>query len=602
MRCRLGAGLVGAVLALAPLAATAQTATAPKVLRYAFRVAETSLDPAKVNDTYSKTLIPHILEAPYRFDHLARPVKLKPLTADGLPQASDDFRTWTVKIRPGIYFADDPAFKGQRRELVAQDYVYAFKRFADPANKSPIWSSIATDKYLGLNELRQASLDRRQPFDYDREIEGVRAPDRYTLQFKVADPRPRFAEGLAGSDVIGAVAREVVEFYGDAIDAHPVGTGPFRLAEWRRSSRIVLERNPQFRELLYDAEPAVDDAEGQALLARFKGRRLPMIDRVEISIVEQEQPRWLSFLGGEADFMERVGFEFIDTAMPDGKLAPHLVKRGMQAWRRLETGNTYLYFNMEHPTVGGYTPEQVALRRAIGLAMDIPREIRLLRHGQGVLTQSPIAPYTSAYDPAYRSEFGDFDPARAQGLLDLYGYLDRDGDGLRERPDGSPLLLELASQPDASSRALDELTTRNLAAIGVRVKLRIAQWPENLKAARAGGLMMWSLAGASKSADSQSALARYDSKQIGGQNMARFRLPAFDAIYAQMESMPDGPERSALFDQANRLAVAYMPYKFRLTRVLTDMAYPWLVGYRRPVFWNEWWMYVDIDPALRPAR
>ena len=613
MKRRLRAGLAGAALALAlassaaPAQPAGASATPQKVLRYAFRVAETSLDPAKVNDTYSKTLIPHILEAPYKFDHLARPVKLKPLTADGPPQSSDDYRTWTVKIRPGIYFADDPAFKAPdgrqvRRELVAQDYVYSFKRFADPAHKSPSWSGIASDKYLGLAELRQDALDRKTRFDYDREIEGVKALDRYTLRFKVADPRPRFAEGLAASDVIGAVAREVVEFYGDGFDAHPVGTGPFKLVEWRRSSRIVLERNPQFREMVYDAEPAADDAEGQALAARFRGRRLPMIDRVEISIVEQEQPRWLSFLNGEADFMERVGFEFIDTAMPEGRLAPHLAKRGVQAWRRLETGNTYMYFNMEHPVVGGYTPDKVALRRAIGLALDIPREIRLLRHGQGVLTQSPIAPYTTSYDPAFRSEFGDHDPARAKALLDLYGYLDRDGDGLREQPDGSALLLELASQPDATTRSLDELTTKNLAAVGLRVKLKPAQWPENLKAARAGSLMMWSLAGASKSADSQGALARYDSKQIGGQNMARFKLPAFDVVYAQMESLPDGPERAALFDQAIRLAVAYMPYKFRLTRVITDMAYPGLVGYRRPVFWNEWWMYVDIDPALGTRR
>ena len=84
---------LGAALLLVAAGVAAQTAAPPKVLRYAFRVAESSLDPAKVNDTYSKTLIPHILEAPYRFDHLARPVRLKPLTADGPPQSSDGDRT-----------------------------------------------------------------------------------------------------------------------------------------------------------------------------------------------------------------------------------------------------------------------------------------------------------------------------------------------------------------------------------------------------------------------------------------------------------------------------------------------------------------------------
>ena len=205
---------VSFVLALAGATHTAaQTTAAPakKVLRYAFEVAESSLDPAKINDLYSRTLTPHIFEGLYKYDHLARPIKIKPLTADGMPQMSSDFRVWTVKIKPGIYFASDPAFKGKRRELVAQDYVYSFKRIADPANKSPVWSAIETDKLLGLNELRQSSLDRKQPFDYDREIEGLRALDRFTLQIKLEEPRPRFGESLTNSDILGAVAREVID-------------------------------------------------------------------------------------------------------------------------------------------------------------------------------------------------------------------------------------------------------------------------------------------------------------------------------------------------------------------------------------------------------
>src|SRR5436190_8239918 len=188
------------------------TPVAPKVLRYAFEVAETSLDPVKINDLYSRTLTPHIFEGLYTYDHLARPVKIKPLTADGMPQHSDDYRVWTARVRPGIYFARDPAFKGKRRELVAQDYVYAWKRFADPANKSPNWSGIEPEGFLGLAELRQRGIDQKKPFDYDQEIEGIRALDRYTIRFSMQEPRPRFDQTMAGSDLFGAVAREVIEF------------------------------------------------------------------------------------------------------------------------------------------------------------------------------------------------------------------------------------------------------------------------------------------------------------------------------------------------------------------------------------------------------
>ena len=584
-------------------AQTQATRPAPqKVLRYAFEVAETSLDPVKINDLYSRTLTPHIFEALYRYDHLARPVKIRPLTADGMPQVSADFRTWTIKLRPGIHFADDPAFRGKKRELVAQDYVYSFKRFADPANKSPVWSALETEKLIGLNELRQAALDAKKPFDYDREIDGIRALDRYTVQFKLAEPRPRFEQSLAGSDLFGAVAREVVEFYGEQAEAHPVGTGPFKLVQWRRSSFIAFERNPGFREMFYDAEPAADDAEGQAFVARFKGRRLPMIDRVEISIIEEEQPRWLSFVGGEADFAYRVGYQFVNQAMPGGKVAPNLAKRGIRGHRIVEPAAGFMFFNIDDPTVGGLSAEKVALRRAIGLGMDTRQEIAYAYSGQGVPSNGPLLPFTSAYDPAFKSEFSDYDPARANALLDVYGHIDRDGDGFRELADGSPLVLRIATTSTARDRKIMEVWNKNMKALGIRTEALVAQWPEHLKAARAGKLQVWQLAVSAAAPDANGALARYDSRQIGGQNMARFKLPEFDALYDRLTSLPDGPERAALFVQAQKLAAVYAPYKFKFNRVTTDMSYPQLIGYRRTVFWQDWWHLVDIDESQRRAR
>jgi ABC-type transport system substrate-binding protein len=270
---RWGVAVLGAAL-LAPLA-LAQ----PKTLRMSFTTAETGFDPAKIVDLYSRTVTPHIFEGLYTYDHLARPAKIKPLTADGMPEVSADYRTWTIKVKPGIYFAADPAFDGQRRELVAQDYVYAFKRIADPANRSPVVAGLLDTKFVGLAALRDAALKDSKPFDYDKPIDGLKAIDRYTLRIQLEEPRPRLLETLAAGDLYGAVAREVVEHYGDTIAEHPVGTGPFKLVQWRRSSLIVLERNPDFRPMVYDAEPAPDDAEGQAILARFKGRRVPMVDR-----------------------------------------------------------------------------------------------------------------------------------------------------------------------------------------------------------------------------------------------------------------------------------------------------------------------------------
>ena len=570
-----------------------------RVLRYAFNTAETGFDPAKVFDLYSRIVTAHIFENLYNYDHLARPAKINPAIADGRAAHSADFRTWAVKIKRGIFFADDPAFKGKRRELTAADFVYAIKRFVDPANKSPAASGVLDAGLVGLAALRERALKDKKPFDYDTEIEGLRALDRHTVQYKLEQPRPRFVQSLLTShDLFGAVAREVVEAYGDDISAHPVGSGPFRLVQWRRSSLIVLEKNPAYREVFYDAEPAPDDAEGQAFVARFKGRRLPMIDRVEVSIIEESQPRWLGFLSGQLDYVS-VPLEFANQALPGGKLAPNLARRGMQLRREIEADSAYTYFNMDDPVVGGYTPERVALRRAIGLAMNVPREIGVVRRNQAIPAQSPLMPHTSGYDPAFKSEMGDHDLIRAKALLDIYGYVDTNRDGFREQPDGQPLLLEFATQSDALSRTFDELLQRSMEAVGIRVRFVIGQWPEQLKQARAGKLMLWQLGGSAASLDGAESLQRFHSAQIGGQNMARFKHLRFDELYERLLVIEDGAERQALFRQAKLIATAFMPYKFQIHRISNDLTQPWLIGHRRPLAWNDWWHLVDIDDSKK---
>ena len=601
------AGAAGlAALSVAPQAVAAATdANGRKVLRLAFSSAETSFDPAKISDLYSRTVTPHIFEALYTYDYLARPARFKPCLAEAMPEHSDDFRVWTIRVRRGIYFADDPAFKGQRRELVAQDVVYTIKRLFDPALKSPLVSTLESIGIIGLKAVRDEALQQKKPFDYDREVDGLRALDRYTLRFTLESPRPRFIESLAAPDYLGVVAREVVEHYGADIDAHPVGTGPFRLKQWRRSSLIVLERNPFFRDERWDADPAPDDAEGQAILRQFKGRKLPIVDEVQVSIIDEDQPRWLAFLNGQMDVLgtkaNPVPGRFVTVAMPNRKVAPHLARRGVRGTMVVNADCALLLFNMDDPLVGGYTPEKVALRRAISLAYDINTEITLIRNGAAIPAQSPIVPHTSGYDPAFKSEMSDYDPARARALLDMYGYVDRNGDGWRERPDGQPLVLEMATEPEQRNRTFNEVWKKMMDAVGLQIRFVSAQWPENLKSARAGKLMMWQLGSSATAPDGQPALARLYGPEAGNQNLSRFNLPAFNKIYERLLELPDGPEREAQFREAKLIAAAYMPWKYSVHRMDPDMWHPWVIGFRRPLFWNDWWHLVDIDVRMRAA-
>lgn len=589
-------------LALPWLDAAAQGASAPaaarKVLRYAFLVAETGFDPVRISDLYSRICTAHLYEALYRFDHLARsPAKVVPHVADGMPEVSDDFRTWTIRIRQGVLFHDDPVFKGRPRELVAQDFVYSFKRFFDPAFNSPLLSGMQETGFVGLDALREETLKSKRPFPYDREVEGLRALDRYTLQIKVARPRPRLLYVIADSSVLGAVAREVVEHYGDRSSEHPVGTGPFRLAQWRRSSFLAFDRHPQYRDVRYDGEPAADDAVGRALLDTFRGRKLPMADRVEVSIIEESQPRWLSFLNREIDVLMSVPLEFAAQAVPNGQLAPYLAKAGIQMDRFANADRTLYYFNMEDPVVGGYTPEKVALRRAISLATNVDAEIRQVRRGQAIPAQTSVSPGGTGYDPTLRTENSVYSPARAKALLDVYGYVDRDGDGWREGPDGKPLVIEYATTPDSLSRQFDELWKKNMDAVGIRLKFRTAQWPEQLKAARGGKLQIWQLGYSNSNPDFQDGLQTLYGPAAGGQNLPRFKYARFDQLYERMQALPDGPERLTLLREAQDIVTAYAPMKYNVHRVVTWLSHARVRGLRAPMYGNQFWQYVDIDDA-----
>jgi ABC-type transport system substrate-binding protein len=574
----------------------------PKILRYAFLIAETSFDPAQISDLYSRTVVSGMLEAPLEFEFLAKPARMRPNTAAAMPEVSEDFKTFTFRIRPGIYFADDPAFKGKKRELTAEDYVYSLKRHYDPRWKSANLYILQNAKILGLSELRQKLIDEKKPFDYDAPVEGLRALDRYTFQVKLGEPTPRFTYNFADGSFTGALAREVVEFYGDKVGEHPVGTGPFILKSWKRSSRIVLARNPNYRLVPYDETAPAGDARLQAVAARFKGQRLPLLDEVHISIIEEAQPRWLSFLNEEQDVMDQLPAAFAPTAIPNNRLAPNLAKKGITMVRYPRADVSVSYFGMENPVVGGYTPAKVALRRAISLAVDVDREIRLVRSSQAIPAQGPIGPQTFGYDPTFKSEMSDYSLARAKALLDMHGYVDKDGDGWREQPDGQPLVIEYATSPDQTSRQLNELWKKNMDAIGIRITFKIAKWPEQLKASRNGKLMMWGVGWSAGQPDGDTFLALGYGPNKGQANHARFDLPAFNTLYEQQRQMPDGPERLKVMQDAAKLMIAYMPYKVHVHRIFTDLAQPWVVGYHRNIFVRDFYKYVDIDTAELQKR
>src|SRR5678815_4219855 len=182
------------VASIVPPGIAADWADPAKVLRIAFPTDVSGLDPAGTQETYATLVEQKIFDALYVWDYLARPYKFVPSIATGMPEISADGRRWTIGIRPGIYFTDDPAFAGKKRELTAADFVYAWKRIVDPRVRSPN-SDLLEHKIVGL-DAAAAKAKSSGRFDYDAEIQGLRAVDRYTLKLELINPDYTFLEIL----------------------------------------------------------------------------------------------------------------------------------------------------------------------------------------------------------------------------------------------------------------------------------------------------------------------------------------------------------------------------------------------------------------------
>jgi ABC-type transport system substrate-binding protein len=585
--------LVVLLIAVAP-AALAQN----KILRITFQVAETGFDPARTHDYYSGTVLEAIFDTLLTYDYLARPAKLAP-SAAALPEISADGRTYTFRLRKGIYFTDDPAFKGAKRELTALDYAYSIRRFFDPKNRSP-YAFLFTGKIVGMDEIA-ARAKAGGKFDYDVPVAGLQTPDRYTLVIRLKQPDLNFSHVLAFA-ATGAVAREAIEAYGEEAASHPVGSGPFYLKRYVRSSKIVLAANPGYRGKVWDFAPG-DNPRYKQIAERMQGKRLPLIDGVEISIMEETQSRWLAFQRGETD-IEYALWDVSPTFMTDdGKLKPEFVRRGIQLDRTVDPEITYLYFNMQEKIgdtpnpVGGFGKDRIALRRAIAMSYKVDDQIRIIRKGQAVRAQYPIPPGVAGHDPKFVSSI-PYDPRAANALLERYGYK-KGPDGYRRQPDGQPLVIRYASTPTERDRQFDELFSRGLNAIGIRLEIQKDRFADLLKLEKRCRLMMHHSAWIADWPDGDNFMQLLYGPNTYESNNACYKSPEFDRRYEKSRSLPDGPERDRLYHEMTRIMEVDTVWLLADSRFRNALQQPNVVGFtKHPVLHAEW-LYLDLDP--KPA-
>jgi peptide/nickel transport system substrate-binding protein len=219
----------------------------------------------------------------------------------------------------------------------------------------------------------------------------------------------------------------------------PVGSGPFRFVEWRANERLVLERNPDFPEPLG----------GPAAAAR-----------VVFRIVPEASTMLTELLTG--------GVHVDIPVLPDQAAQ---IRAADDLELHAFPGRTvyYIGWNNERPPF-----DDVRVRRALALAIDRPQVIDALLAGQGELAESTIPPWHPVYPDAIESLARDTDEAAR--LLAEAGWTDRDGDGIRESAQGSPLRFTMLTSDDALRRAVVEVLQSQLRGIGAEVQVRVTEF------------------------------------------------------------------------------------------------------------------------------
>ena len=589
--------LLASLVSLAAAAPVVQ-ATAPlvppiqpgKVLRTIFPAAETGFDPATVRDLYSNLVVQAIFDTLYTYDYLARPAMLVPNAAVAMPDVSSDGKTYTIRLKKGILFTPDPAFKGRRRELTMADYVYSWKRLFDPRLASPhAW--LFEGKVIGMDQL---ALDatKSDKFNYDQAIPGLELLDKYTLRIHLTQTDFNLGMILAHQPT-AALAREVVEQYADVkgeVASNPVGTGFYKLTQWVRGNRIVLDENtghlPQTWN--FKAGPDLDD---QRIVRQMQGKKMPQINRIDITVLIEDQSRWLSFQSGGADLFQLEG-PLAPKALLNGKLRPELAAKGVQLSRLIDPEISYYYWNMEDPVLGGFSKEKIALRRAIAMAHDIDEEIRIVWNGEAVRLQYPIPPGVVGHDPAYKSLL-QYDPVLANKLLDRFGYK-KGKDGWRTLPDGKPLLLRYTSRNEANGVLQAEMWRKTYTSIGIRMENDRMIFSDILKMEKQCKLASRTSPWIADYPDGDNFMQLFYGPNTHQNNNGCYQDPQFDAWYVASQKMADSPERNGLYHKMARQLEVNAGVLIGYARYRNMLAQPAVLGYKKHPILPQEWQYIDI--------
>lgn len=576
---------------------TAQTTHAAdpgKTIHSYFIASETGFDPVATSDVYSAVINNSIFETLYSYDYLARPLKLVPETAAALPEISADGLTYTIKIKPGIYFSDDPAFNGKKRELTSYDYAYSLKRLVDPALRSPN-SWLIEGKFIGLDKVVEQAI-KTNAFDYKAPITGIQTPDKYTLVLKMNEKDYNLPMILAHGPT-AAVAHEVIDKYKNAQGiamGHPIGTGPYVLNKWVPSSRIILKASPSYRGFIWDYKS--NDFNDRKIIAEMTGKKMPQIDTVDIQIIEEAQSQWLAFKQKQLDWVN-LSAGIAGNVIENGELKPEYKKLGMTLSGQPALSSSYVYWNLKDPVVGGLTADKIALRRAMAMAFSKEKYRNIVFKGIDTVLRFPIPPNVVGYDESFKSSI-PYSVRAANLLLDQYNYK-KGADGYRTLPNGKPLTITYSMTSSTANVATAEFWQRSLQEIGIRFKTKTMQFPDYLRAQKQCSVQMGTQGWLADYPDGDNFLQLFYGPNINSSNFNCAQIPEFDALYRKSKTLPAGAERQDLYLKMARILERYTPSISTTTPYTNTVVQPYIQGFKSHPMTSAYWIYIDTNTAKK---
>lgn len=554
-----------------------------------------SLDPAFGSSTYDNRAVVQVYETLLQYSYFKRPLELEPLLLAEMPEVLDGGLRYRFTLRDDVYFQDDECFPGgEGRKLVTDDVFYSWKRLADPAYRLQNWARVA-GMIKGFDEYKDeqgARVEAGETFDYEAAVEGMIKIDDRRFEVVLPEANRQFLWKIATFQM-AVVPREAVDHYGSRINSTMVGTGPFKLVEWVPGTRIVFERNPEYREVYFPEEMGDEDRErgwDEAV-----GRRLPLADRLEVTFFVETQPMWLEFKTGQMDMttVPEFGFEEAFIARGDRvRLDREWRLRGVDYQPVPLMDFIYRGFNMDDELVGGYTPDRIALRRALAMCMDLEEINRSRYNNIPLIYDGAIPPGVDGHLPA-----GSFDPpnrgpdfARARELLVEAGYTVVDGKVTDLPP------IDLYTSRGADSEKIVEMFNRNLAQVGIEINPRYVDFAKLTEVLDNSQAPMFSLAWGSAYPD-----AEYNLQLFYGPNRAplpnqfNFENDEYDRLYREIKVMEPGPERTAVYNRMQEIVNEYCVFIGSQARVRQYVIHPWLKNFKATETFFNYFKYLDVD-------